>query len=104
MCYAHAHTGIRQPKSLDRRRKADERFYCWLRTSQPRSAKGNEMVLHSVVDKTRGEKGRSRAGYHYIFYHDGSRVVQQYKNRGDDDSPRKIYTVRNTTAVAVYRK
>ncbi|KAH0389200.1 hypothetical protein KCU92_g178, partial [Aureobasidium melanogenum] len=55
------------PKSLDRRRKADERFYCWLRTSQPRSAKGNEMVLHSVVDKTRGEKGRNRAGHHYIL-------------------------------------
>jgi hypothetical protein len=68
---------------LDRRRKADERFYCWSRASQPRSAKGNEMVHQFLVDdKKPRTKDGNRAGRWYILVATVPDVDQRYKNRG----------------------
>ena len=64
-------------------RKADERFYCWLRAGQPRSAKGNEMVHQfSVDDKKRRTRDGHRAGRWYILIATIPDDVQRYKNRG----------------------
>jgi len=87
-CQCGTGTGITEPESSDRRRKADERFYCWSRASQPRSAKGNEMVHQfSVGDKKRRTKDRNTAGRCYIFIVTVPDVVQRYKNRGYGNSP-----------------